>query len=47
VYLRKVRFFVFVLIALAMACAHAFGAHAALARTTRKPRHGHRPRRVV
>ena len=47
-YLRKIRSVVFLLISLAMACVQAFGAHAALARTsTRKPRHTHRPRRVA
>jgi hypothetical protein len=47
-YLRKMRSVVFLLISLAMACLQAFGAHAAVARTsTRKPRHAHRPRRVV
>lgn len=45
--LRRLHSFVFVLISLTVACAHAFGAHAASARTTRKPRHGHRPRHVV
>jgi len=48
VYLRKLRLFVLVLISLPMACLQAFGAHAALARTTaRKHRHGHRSRRIA
>ena len=47
-YLRKMRSVVLVLISLAMACAQAFGAHAALARTsTRRNRHATRSRRVV
>jgi Family of unknown function (DUF5715) len=47
VYLRKLRSFVFVLIALTLACAHAFGAHAAMVRSPRKSRRLHRPRHVV
>lgn len=46
-YLRKLRSFVFVLISLTLACAHAFGAHAAMVRSPRKSRRLHRPRRVV
>lgn len=45
--LRKLRRFVLVLISLVVACVQAFGAHAAVARTTRKGRHANRPRRVI
>ncbi len=46
-YLRKLRTFVLVLISLAVACVQAFGAHAAIAHTTRKNRRATRPRRVI
>jgi hypothetical protein len=46
VYLRKLRPFVLVLISLAVACVQAFGAHAAIAHTTRKSRRATRTRRV-
>jgi len=46
-YLRKMRTVVFVLVSLAMACAQAFGAHAAMTRSPRKSRHVHRTRRVA
>lgn len=46
-YLRKLRSFVFVLVSLTLACAHAFGAHAAMVRSPRKSRRLHRPRRVI
>jgi Family of unknown function (DUF5715) len=46
-YQRKVRSVALVLVSLAMACAQAFGAHAAVTRSPRKGRHAHRARRVV
>ena len=46
-YARQLRSFGWVLIALAMACSHAFGAHASVAHTTHKARHSRRPRRVI
>lgn len=44
---RKLCRFVLVLISLAVACVQAFGAHTAVARSTRKPRHLSRSRRVI
>jgi hypothetical protein len=46
VYARQLRCFIFVLISLAMASLQAFGAHASVARATRKSRHS-RSRRVI